>query len=81
MSWYRHAKLGTECNAQTRCKDCMRDGSCDSCDTVDGRWIEAVNQYASTCDGCMVLTMHVDMKMDEKTQLGYCKRCWKRAKK
>jgi len=46
---------------------------CDDC--VDGRYIEAVCEYASTCDGCGELTMHEAMEMDEKTQLGYCEIC------
>lgn len=44
-------------------------------ETEDGRWIEAVNCYASSCDGCGELTSHDEMTMDEKTQLGYCWEC------
>ena len=40
-----------------------------------GRYMEVVNNYASTCDGCQELTMHEDMMMDEETQLGYCEDC------
>jgi len=47
----------------------------ESCDTIDGRWIEAVSEYASTCDGCGELAMHADLEMDEATQLGYCEKC------
>ena len=43
----------------------------------DGRWMEAVNEYASTCDGCHELTMHEDMVCDSRTQLGYCPECVK----
>jgi hypothetical protein len=73
--WYRQTKLGKECNHDTHCENCKPNGDCDSCDTIDGRWIEAVNQYASTCDGCGELTMHITMTMDKKTQLGYCEKC------
>ena len=45
---------------------------------VDGRWIDVVSVYASTCDGCGELTSHEEMLMDEETQLGYCfSRCAK----
>lgn len=50
---------------------------CPDYESVCGRWIEAVNEYASTCDGCSELTMHKEMTMDKKTQLGYCKKCQK----
>lgn len=46
---------------------------CDDC--VDGRFIGAVCEYASTCDGCGELTSHDLMTMDEETQLGYCEKC------
>lgn len=49
---------------------------CDDC--VDGRLIEIVSEYASTCDGCGELTLHEEMYMDEKTQLGYCEECTKK---
>jgi|GEM_PF-2896607 len=48
---------------------------CDDC--VDGRFIEAVSEYASTCDGCGELTHHNLLTMDEETQLGYCYLCAK----
>jgi hypothetical protein len=44
-------------------------------DEVDGRWVDAVNEYASTCDGCGELEMHEHMAMDPDTQLGYCPAC------
>lgn len=45
-------------------------------DEVDGRWIGAVCEYASTCDGpCAELAGHADLRMDPVTQLGYCYRC------
>lgn len=46
---------------------------CDDC--VDGRFIGAVCEYASTCDGCGELTHHDLMTADEETQLGYCYGC------
>ncbi len=50
-------------------------GECDDC--VDGRLIELVSEYASTCDGCGELTHHDHLEMNEKTQLGYCEKCEK----
>jgi hypothetical protein len=45
-------------------------------DEVDGRWIGAVCEYASTCDGpCAELTSHSELRMDPITQLGYCRDC------
>lgn len=52
------------------------DGECDICDTIDGRVVEMVNEYASTCDGdCAQLTSHENLTMDPVTQLGYCEDC------
>jgi len=49
---------------------------------LDGdRDIEAVSEYASTCDGCGDLTMHENLLMDENTQLAYCSDCAKKIKK
>ena len=45
----------------------------DAC--ICGRYMEVVNEYASTCDGCQELTMHEMMTMDRETQLGYCGDC------
>lgn len=48
----------------------------DADDEVDGRWIGAVCEYASTCDGpCAELTSHAEMRADPVTQLGYCWQC------
>jgi hypothetical protein len=48
----------------------------DKDDEVDGRYIGAVCEYASTCDGpCAELTSHVELRMDPITQLGYCDDC------
>jgi hypothetical protein len=74
-NWFDQAELGEECVGDTRCPDCEPNGNCDSCDTIDGRFMEAVNEYASTCDWCAELTMHVMMRMDPETQLGYCEEC------
>jgi hypothetical protein len=49
-------------------------------DEIDGRYTEAVSEYASTCDGCGDLTMHEEMIMDDETQLGYCECCQKKRK-
>jgi len=59
----------------TACVNCGEEGCDDSCLIVDGRDMEVVNEYASTCDGCAELTMHREMEMDPETQLGYCKEC------
>lgn len=44
-------------------------------DCVDGRFLCAVSDYASTCDGCGELTHHEEMEMNEETQFGYCPSC------
>lgn len=53
--------------------------TCDEESCQDGRTLECVNQYASTCDGCAELTNHeemeMEMEMDKETQLGYCPKC------
>jgi predicted sulfurtransferase len=74
-SWYEKTKLGESCDFHTHCPDCETNGNCEHCDTMDGRCIEAVNEYASTCDGCGEQTSHVEMLMDTQTQLGYCPKC------
>lgn len=51
--------------------------TCDSDTCHNGRTLEVVNQYASTCDGCGELTLHELLDMDEETQLGYCPKCVK----
>lgn len=53
--------------------ECPQGGDCDTC--CEGRYMEAVNEYASTCDGCGELYSHEDLEMNEKTQLGYCENC------
>lgn len=59
----------------TACEDCGDPGCTGWCDEVGGRWIEAVAEYASTCDWCGELALHDEMEMDERTQLGYCPDC------
>lgn len=57
------------------CKGCdWFDGvECDFC--IDGRDMEVVNEYASSCDGCGELTMHENQTMNDDDQLGYCDEC------
>jgi hypothetical protein len=59
----------------TACPECGDEDCDDSCLFVDGRDIEVVSEYASTCDGCAELTTHAEMEMDPVTQLGYCASC------
>lgn len=73
--WYENTKLGKWCDSDNHCKDCRENGDCDTCDTFDGRWIEAVSDYASSCDYCGELTSHEQLHMDPVTQLGYCDEC------
>ena len=73
--WYLNTKLGEECDNEYHCEDCEPLGICETCDTVDGRWIQAVSDYASTCDYCQELTSHCLMEMHEETQLGLCDNC------
>lgn len=62
--------------AEERIATMTGDGEEDADDEVDGRWIGAVCEYASTCDGpCAELTMHTEMRADPITQLGYCDTC------
>ena len=74
-SWFERTHLGDECVSDTHCGSCHRNGDCESCGTIDGRFMEEVNTYASTCDLCADLTLHEEMAMDPNTQLGYCKKC------
>jgi hypothetical protein len=73
--WYKETKLGDGCGFDTHCENCDPNGDCDNCFTIDGRNVEAVCGYASTCDGCGELTSHEQMQMDPETQLGYCEEC------
>jgi hypothetical protein len=75
--WYKKSTLGNICCGidLTRCPECKPSGNCDSCDTLDGRDMQVVSEYASSCDGCGELTMHELQTMDKETQLGYCEQC------
>ncbi len=64
----------------TACVNCGEEGCDDSCLFVEGRDMQAVCEYASTCDGCFELTLHEEMAMDPETQLGYCEDCQKKMK-
>jgi hypothetical protein len=75
LTWFETTSLGEDCTSVTHCADCNPSGDCDCCDTVDGRWIAAVSDYASTCDWCGEQTHHEHLTMDPKTQLGYCDDC------
>ena len=57
----------------------ITEDDCDDC--CDGRYLEEVFIYASTCDRCHNLTLHELMTMDEETELGYCKKCAKEINK
>lgn len=54
---------------------------CTEDDIEGGRYLPAVSDYASTCDGCGELNSHELMWMDEATQLGYCEKCTPEAKR
>ncbi len=73
--WFKRTHLGEWCTSDTHCKNCERNGNCDPCNTIDGRCIENVSDYASTCDWCGELTHHDNLAMDPVTQLGYCGEC------
>jgi len=73
--WYRRTRLGEACHSTEHCRDCEPNGCCDACDTVDGRWTEAVFQYASTCDWCGDLCSNSSQTLDKMTHLGYCPDC------
>lgn len=73
--WYLQTSLGRICATDTHCECCANNGDCDNCGTIDGRWMEAVNEYASTCDHCAEITHHSLLTMDTSSQLGYCEDC------
>ena len=74
--WYVNARLGERCGLDTRCPSAEPSGGCHNCNTVDGRFMDVVNEYASTCDGqCAEQFSHDDLHMDPETQLGYCAAC------
>jgi hypothetical protein len=77
--WYLETTLGDVCCYDTHCKDCKPNGDCEQCDTIDGRFMEAVNEYASTCDVCGELTSHEQFAyVDPDTQLGCCDECFQK---
>ena len=57
-------------------EECTQDGDCMTC--CEGRYMEVVNEYASTCDECGELTHHDDLTMNENNQLAYCEWCIKK---
>lgn len=76
--WYLQTELAPEargCTDSWHCEDCKPNGDCHVCETIDGRWVDAVNCYASTCDCCAELAHHDYQRMDPVTQLGYCPSC------
>lgn len=79
--WYQKTKLGNQCHSAEHCSSCKPNGDCDRCNTIDGRWWEAICDYASTCDGpCMQLVDKGLLLCDPVTQLGYCEDCVKTLK-
>lgn len=80
-SWFESTMLGENCCFCEHCEDCEPNGVCHACNTVDGRFMDVVNTYASTCDGCSEMTDHHLLIEDKKTQLGYCWSCWEKWKK
>ena len=75
LTWFEKAEPGKECTPNARCENAETNGNCDYCRTMDGRGIEEINCYASTCDCCGELTMHEEMEMNEENQLGTCEVC------
>ncbi|HEX3100063.1 MAG TPA: hypothetical protein VHQ41_03800 [Patescibacteria group bacterium] len=75
--YIKNTWLGEECNVifGSHCEECDEYGFCDFCGTFEGRNMEAISDYASTCDGCYDHTAHQLMSMDPQTQLGYCAHC------
>ena len=78
--WYMIALPADSCSnghSGFRCDRCEPDGFCDSCETFEGRGIELICEYASTCDGCHELVHH-DLQRTipgSDDQLGYCYNC------
>lgn len=82
LCWFHGTELDRDedsregfCAPGQHCEVCNPNGDCERCGTIDGRSMEVVNEYASTCDGCGELAMHEAMEMDPKTQFGYCEDC------
>ena len=81
LTWFEQAEPGKECSPDTRCEYAETNGNCDYCRTMDGRGIEEINCYASTCDACGEQTMHEELEMNEENQLGTCQECLKKGLK
>lgn len=47
----------------------------DADDEINGRFIDALNCYVSTCDGCGDPCSHELMRIDPVTDLSYCPEC------
>lgn len=62
---------GCENSSGSECDDCVIERKI--C-----RWLPAVSEYASTCDGCGELCSHELQSFDEETQLGMCAACQER---
>ena len=45
--WFKKTRLGKECHSETHCKACKPNGDCDTCWTIDGRYMPEVNNYAA----------------------------------
>jgi len=78
--WYKSAGMCPTnccCRPDGRCSDCQPDGFCETCDTFEGRGIDQINEYASTCDGCYELVHHDLQRIPDGSddQLGYCEEC------
>lgn len=80
-SWYEKTELSDYCSSDTHCERAEPNGNCDPCGTIDGRYMESVNIYASTCDVCGNLTSHDELEMNEDNQLGTCYICTDRGLK
>lgn len=81
LTWFEKAEPGRDCTPDTRCEYAEFNGNCDACNTIDGRFMDEVNNYASTCDCCGELTSHVELEMNEENQLGTCQECLKKGLK
>lgn len=82
-NWYNTTRLGVECSSTEHCEKCEPSGSCEACDTIDGRYFPVVSEYVSTCDECCkpylneVQTVHPDDE-DSSSPRAYCPNCyWK----
>ena len=82
MEWYSSTVLGEACDESYHCAECEPNGNCEECGSIDGRLMEIVNEYASSCDGCGELTKHDSFELvDEQTHLGLCWQCVQNGKR